>query len=159
LEKNIVNKFTEYYSSILYLSTNDLTFENPIKVKGHRYTQDENFHSAKNISDWFLKIGIKKSDYHVIIIELEELSKFSVPDTLLNGVHSNLFLLSAERVWSESDSRALNLFTSLTDKRPVIILNFVELDRMEAIIGEIPKRRSNARRIAKRVVTFDFRRT
>lgn len=157
--KNIVNKFTEYYSSILYLSTNDLTFDNPIKVKGQRYTQDENFHGAKNISDWLLKLGIKKSDYQIIIIELEELSKFSVPDTLLAGVHSNLFLLSAERVWSESDSRALNLFTSLTDKQPVILLNFVDLDRMEAIIGEIPKRRSNARRIAKRVVTFDFRRT
>jgi polysaccharide biosynthesis transport protein len=155
--RKIVDKFTEYCSSILYLSNDEIIFDNPIKVTSLRYKQDENFQNAVNFSDWLLKLGVKKSDYSIIIIELEELSKFSVPDALLNGVHSNLLVLSAERVWAESDSRALNLFTSLTDVKPMILLNMVELDRLEAIIGEIPKRRSNARRIAKRVVTFDFK--
>lgn len=154
--KKIVDKLTENFSSILYISTEELSFDNSIKVESIRYTQDENYKRTRNISDWFLKLGVKKSDYDIIFIELEELSKFSIPNTFLNGVNSNLLVLSAERVWSESDSSALKLFTSLADVKPMILLNRVELDRLEAIIGEIPKRRSIVRRITKKVVTFEF---
>lgn len=154
--KKIINKLTDNFSSILYLSTEALNYDNSVKVSSIVYQQDDHFNSAKNISDWFLRLGIKKSDYDIIFIELEELSKFSIPNTFLNGVNSNLLVLSAERVWSESDSSALKLYTGLADVAPMILLNRVELDRLEAIIGEIPKSRSFVRRITKKVVTFEF---
>jgi hypothetical protein len=41
----------------------------------------------------------------------------------------------------------------------LVALNNIEIDRLETIIGEVPKTRSLARRIIKRVITFNFKRT
>jgi len=152
-------KFSDQNNSVLYLKYEDDSSETIPGITYKSYTHNDAFKNAKSSSEWLNSLGKDTSSYSIIFIELEELSKFSVPDTLLNGVTANLFVLSAERVWSESDSRTLNLFSNLTSVKPLIILNRADIDRLEAIIGEIPKRRSNARRVAKRVVTFDFQRT
>ena len=152
-------KFSDQNNSVLYLKYEDDSSETIPGITYKSYTHNDAFKNAKSSSEWLNSLGMDPSSYSIIFIELEELSKFSVPDTLLNGVTANLFVLSAERVWSESDSRTLNLFSNLTNVKPLILLNRADIDRLEAIIGEIPKRRSNARRVAKRVVTFDFQRT
>jgi hypothetical protein len=62
-------------------------------------------------------------------------------------------------VWNEADSRALSHFTKSTSGKNLVALNNIEIDRLETIIGEVPKTRSLARRIIKRVITFNFKRT
>jgi hypothetical protein len=67
--------------------------------------------------------------------------------------------MNAEKLWSESDSRALGYFSKSTKSKSFVILNKIETERLESIIGEIPKKRSIARRIVKRIITLNFKRT
>ncbi len=157
--KLIAEKLRQHYKDVLYMSTNSGLESNQSGIDFLKYNRDADFINARSI-DAFLELSASDyRKYNVIILELEELSKFSTPDKILNGVHLNLLILSSERVWSEADSRALGLFSKLTPIKPVIVLNHADIDKLESIVGEIPKRRSNVRKVVKRIVTFDFQRT
>lgn len=150
-------KFNERYRRILYLTLNEVSgFPSEITVR--KYQKSDTSFNGENIHDWFKTERINQSDYDLIIIELEELCKFSIPDNFVKDINAHLFIVSAERVWTESDSRALTLFNKMTASPPLTILNHIDIDRMEAIIGELPKQRTFVRKAIKQVVTFNFRR-
>ncbi len=157
--KLLAGKLQGEFDEILYLSPDELSGNNPPGITFQRYSGYDKMGEINTAKDWIASIVPSYSKYKVIIIELVELSKFNIPDKVLNGISLNLFILSSERVWSESDSRALGGFTKMTTTKPMVILKNTDSDRMETIVGEIPKRRSNVRKVAKRIVTFDFQRT
>jgi hypothetical protein len=94
-----------------------------------------------------------------IIIELTALNKYNIPESFLANSCINILVMNAEKPWSESDSRALGYFSKSTTSKIFAILNKIETDRLESIIGEIPKKRSIARKIVKRMITLNFKRT
>ncbi|MBL0097861.1 MAG: hypothetical protein IPP46_16220 [Bacteroidetes bacterium] len=157
--KLLAEKLKNVYDDILYLSPDELSGDNLPGITFQRYSGYNKMGEINNAKEWIASLVPSYSKYKVIIIELVELSKFSIPDKVLNGISLNLFILSSERVWSEADSRALGVFTKMTTTKPMVILNNTDIDRLETIVGEIPKRRSNVRKVAKRIVTFDFQRT
>ncbi|MBK9319456.1 MAG: hypothetical protein IPM91_11955 [Bacteroidetes bacterium] len=157
--KLLAGKLKSEFDEILYLSPDELSGNNPSGITFQRYSGYDKMGEINNAKEWIASLVPSYSKYKVIIIELVELSKFSIPDKVLNGISLNLFILSSERVWSEADSRALGVFTKITTTKPMVILNNTDIDRLETIVGEIPKRRSNVRKVAKRIVTFDFQRT
>ena len=156
--KMISGKFTGRFNNVLYLTPDEVQGFPPT-VTTISYQKSETNFNGTTIYDWFPAIGIDASAYDLIILELDEIGKYSINDNLIKGISGHLFIVSAERVWAESDSRALALFTKMTETPPFIILNHVEIDRMEAIIGELPKQRTFVRKAIKRVVTFNFKRS
>lgn len=156
--KMIAGKLGERVNNVLYLSPDEMQGFPPC-VTHFTYRKADTSFQGNTIYDWLKIIGINISDYNLIIIELDELGKFSLNDNLIKGIASHLFVVSGERVWSEADSRALTLFTKMTETQPMVILNHTEIDRLEAIIGELPKQRTFVRKAIKRVVTFNFKRS
>lgn len=155
----LAEKLHSQYNSVLYLSPDETSSLSNPAIEYCHYKRDENYQKSFGIAEWMKSLKIDYNSYKVLIIELEELSKFSISERLLKESSLNLFILSSERVWNESDSRALGLFTKLVPNKPFVLLNHLDIDRMESIIGEIPKRRGTVRKVVKRIVTFDFQRT
>ena len=155
----ISKKLTEKFKKVLYLTPDQITENKSSLFDTITYQHDEKFLKADSMKGWINTLKIESGKYDAIVIELEELNKFNIPENLMNDVSVHLFIVSGDRVWSESDSRALGIFTKLSTAKAFVVLNHVEIDRLEAIVGEIPKRRSGVRKVAKRIVTFDFQRS
>ena len=156
--KMLAGKFSNRFKKVLYLSPDNLQGFPP-DVSFLSYKKESTAFSGQNVYDWLSSIDINTGDYDLILLELDELGRFSLNDNLVKGITANLFIVSSERVWSEADSRALSLFTKMIEVPPMVILNHIEIDRMEAIIGELPKQRTFVRKAIKRIVTFNFKRS
>lgn len=156
--KMISGKFSERFKRVLYLNP-EIMQGFPPSVTVFNYSKSETAFSGNTVYDWLDAIGIEIREYDLILLELDELGRFTLNDNLIKGIRSHLFVVSSERVWSEADSRALSLFTKMTSTPPMVILNHIEIDRLEAIIGELPKQRTFVRKAIKRIVTFNFKRS
>ena len=156
--KLIATKLSERYKRVLYVSLFGADTSNG-NFEQFNYKKEDLIFHGKDVYEWLTNMGVETSSYDLIFVELENLSKFSITDRIVKGIAFHIFLLSAERVWSEADSRALGLFTKLVSVPPMVILNHVEIDRLEAIVGELPKQRTVVRKVVKRVVTFNFKRS
>ncbi len=140
----------------LNMNANETTEQNDVTIKP--FADDHSFMKATSLSQWFKEENITVDKFAFVIIELSEFNKYCLPEGILLSSMLNLFILDSERVWSESDSRSLGNFTKTAFGKNFVILNKIDLDRMENIIGEIPKTRSNFRRIVKSIISFDFKR-
>lgn len=156
--KMVTGKLSERYQRILYLSPKEETgFPSTVTVQ--KYEKEAIGFAGEQVYEWLQGIGVDTTTFDFILIELEELQKYTLTDNLMNGMAGHLFILSADCIWAESDARALSLFTRMTTVPPLVILNHIEIDRMEAIIGELPRQRTFVRKAIKRIVTFNFRRS
>ncbi len=149
----------EREGEILWLNPNALSEAIQSNVTIVPYNDDASFNKSNSFNDWLKEKKIDTTKYSIIILELNEFNKYNLPESILTSSMLNLILLDSERVWSDSDSRSLNNFTKNASGKSFVVLNKVEIDRMETLIGEIPKTRSNFRRLAKKIITFDFKRT
>jgi hypothetical protein len=124
-----------------------------------KYEENDNFYKATDAYAWLEQSGVKYKGYNYVIIELSEISKYQLPENIVQSSDMNILVLDSERVWSESDSRSLSYFVKSTPAKSFVLLNKVEIDRLESIIGEIPKNRTVIRKVGKRIITFNFKRS
>ena len=133
-------------------------FSNPLNIKVG-YNSGNHALPIPELSYWLETKNIDFVNLKYIIIELTALNKYNIPESFLANSCINIVVMNAEKLWSESDSRALGYFSKSTKSKSFVILNKIETERLESIIGEIPKKRSIARRIVKRIITLNFKRT
>jgi uncharacterized protein involved in exopolysaccharide biosynthesis len=91
-----------------------------------------------------------------VIIEIPPLLYNSFPPELISSAGLAILVCRANRVWSEADEGAVDIVKKITSKEPVIILNGVESDAIESVLGDLPKKRTRIRRIAKNLVRLQF---
>lgn len=159
----IIDKISNVFSTsvgkvVRVLPNIEDDFSNPSNVS-IGYVSGNDAPLIPELNTWLSskKIDVKNTKY--IIIELTALNKYNIPESFLANSCINIVVMNAEKVWSESDSRALGYFTKSTTSKSFVILNKIETDRLESIIGEIPKKRSVPRRLVKRIITLNFKRT
>ena len=66
-------------------------------------------------------------------------------------------VVSAKRGWNKADRFALNEFAETIRSEPRLIVNGVEPDFMDSVLGEIDKTRSSLRKFLKMVLTLQFK--
>jgi uncharacterized protein involved in exopolysaccharide biosynthesis len=152
----IASRYSERFGPALLLNPDEKESESTFRSTF--YPKGPHYFNSKGIYEWLEQAQPDFRNYNIILLELDQLSRFNIPDRLLEGIALHIFILSGNRVWSESDSRALGLFNKLHNGKSLVLLNHIDSDRLESLIGEIPKKRSNFRRVAKQIVTFDFKR-
>jgi predicted GTPase len=64
----------------------------------------------------------------------------------------SLFVVNAKRIWAHSDARILELFENASKKSISLVLNMLDVDDLEEVVGEIPKKRSKLRLLIKRLL-------
>ena len=111
-------------------------------------------------SDWVTKRaqvqrGLQEQPAWVLV-EFPALLEQSEHLPYLNEMHSSVYIAYARKVWSKADERALNRIKDCADKPAHLFLNALDLDHMEDVIGEVPKRRNMPRRWLKRMVTLQY---
>ncbi|MEI6050867.1 MAG: LysM peptidoglycan-binding domain-containing protein [Bacteroidota bacterium] len=122
-----------------------------------QYRVDADYTSASNYKDLLENSGLS-SDYKpdFVIIEIPPILYYSFPPQLVASADLAVLVCRSNRVWSAADQGALDIFKNVTIQEPVILLNGVELQVVESVLGDLPKKRSRLRRIAKNLVRFQF---
>ncbi len=117
------------------------------------YSVGKNFENANTYND------LHNSDNFTpdfVILEIPSLLNNNLPVYLLQKSDINLLVCRSNRVWTEADEGALEILKKACLQEPLVILNGVDMQAVESILGDLPKKRSRLRRIIKNVVRLQF---
>lgn len=155
LLRSLLQKMAEYGYRILHIS-----YEHEVvstKFDQITYQQDNSFHRAETIEDLISeKDCCDLSKYDYVFTEIPGVLDNSYPIKLFKTVDVPIIVARANRPWHTSDSFAIQDILETANKQPQILLNGVELQEMEDLIGEIPRKRSWIRRIIKQLIHLKF---
>ncbi len=95
--------------------------------------------------------------YHVVILEHPALLESPYSKTLAAQGSVNVLVNWAGRVWCAADTRKLEDLNEVSDHKAVALLNGVDLDEMETMVGDILKERSWIHKKLKGLLRFQFK--
>jgi uncharacterized protein involved in exopolysaccharide biosynthesis len=113
----------------------------------------DNFCSFNNVGD-----TIDKENRDFIFIEIPPILHNPTPIRIFYKTHYALLITRSNRAWTNAETRTLDYLkkTLPTDLPFEAVVNGVEVDTLDDIIGEIPKKRSLIRRLVKQLIKFQF---
>jgi len=121
------------------------------------YQVDHNYFAAGNYKDLLEKYSEAyndKPDY--VLIELPPFLYYSYPINVVASADLVILVCRANRVWTGADQGVLDILMNTVSHEPVVLLNGVELQVVESVLGDLPKKRSRLRRITKNIVRMQF---
>jgi polysaccharide biosynthesis transport protein len=135
--------------------------QSPEEILGsHEYVEyriGANYFSSENFSD-LMGSGSFSPELHpdYVLIELPSLLYTSFPTQLIASADLPILVCRANRVWTAADQGVLDTLRMMSAQEPVMVLNGVDLDAVESVLGDLPKKRSRLRRIIKNAVRLQF---
>jgi succinoglycan biosynthesis transport protein ExoP len=121
------------------------------------YQVDHNYFAAGNYKDLLEKYSEAyndKPDY--VLIELPPFLYYSYPINVVASADLAILVCRANRVWTGADQGVLDVLMNTVSYEPVVLLNGVELQVVESVLGDLPKKRSRLRRITKNIIRMQF---
>ena len=142
----------DYNSSFLDKPQNYLDYS-----EYYSYQIDESFFAVKNCKDFLSqnKIEISTSP-DILLIEIPPILYNSYPVEMIADADLPLLICRSNRVWSEADQNALNNILKSNKRKTHFILNGVDMQAVESIIGEVPRERSWFRKKFKAIIQLQF---
>lgn len=121
------------------------------------YSINEQFDKVANYHD-ILKQSYLKIDYipDYVIIELPALIYNNYPTALITNADLNILTCRSNRTWAEADKTILENLEQLSPSKINFILNGVNINEIEAVLGDLPKKRSTLRKKIKSIFRFQF---
>jgi succinoglycan biosynthesis transport protein ExoP len=92
----------------------------------------------------------------MLILEIPPIVNYVYSPDLIRDADLAIMVARANRTWQEADRRALEQFNSLLKHPAVSVLNGVNPELLQDLIGELPRKRSRIRRILKKIVRLQF---
>lgn len=128
----------------------------PSSVYFNRVIKDQNT-KVNSYTELFNQNNIE-TDFvpEYILVELPSILKNNHPGGIIGAADLTVLTCRSNRLWAESDQAALNNILPLTGEKINYILNGVEIQETEALIGELPKKRSWIRKNIKNLLRFQF---
>ena len=121
------------------------------------YDVNKQFQSLKSYQGILQQNGKELSNNpDFVLIELPPILSCPYPVSLLSEADIPVMVCRSNRNWTEADQLALDVFAKLTDKEVHFILNGVQLQVIESVLGDLPKKRSRIRRLIKKLFRFHF---
>ncbi len=121
------------------------------------YELDKSYINAKNPKDLNIKPSEELNqnpDY--LIIELPNILETNYPAGLIANSDMTLLVCRSNRLWSKADKNILKNINELTENKLQFVINGVEINEVETLFGELPRKRSKARRKIKDILSFQF---
>jgi polysaccharide biosynthesis transport protein len=149
----LADKLRKEGTKILYVNY-DSSSETWRQKGSHDITYKNNLQFLKSgkIENLLPEQVIINKDTEVVFLEIPSILHNQYPLKLIRDFDMAVLMVRANREWAEADRIALKNFRSIVEE-PVILLNGMEPDQMEDIVGEIPRKRSRLRRMIKKIVT------
>lgn len=123
----------------------------------YSYKMDHTFYKAKNYTD-ILKQNNITLDYSpdFVIIELPALIYNNYPADLMIEADLGILVCRSNRNWTDADQSAINNLLATSASKIKFIVNGVNINETESVLGDLPKRRSKLRRKIKAMFKFQF---
>ena len=121
------------------------------------YKIDDQFFLSKSYEDILHHNGVKLSyipDF--VIVEIPSILYYPYPVDLIVNADISILVCRSNRVWSPADQNVLDVISQLAENKVHFILNGSELPVIESVLGDLPRKRSNIRRIIKQFVRLQF---
>lgn len=121
------------------------------------YEVPDNFISIRNVNELLRNYTFITKGFHYIFIEIPALLSSDFPPAFAAEADLSLLVCRATRTWNKADDEVLEVYRT-NAKQPIYsLINGVNVDNLEGIIGEIPRNRSYVRKLAKKLINFDFK--
>lgn len=122
-----------------------------------KYEIDERFSNAKTFKDLtFDKSKVAINDLDYVILELPNILEQNYSAEILQNSDLAVLICRSNRVWSKADENILNNIKEIVSSEVQFIINGVEIEQVETLIGEIPKKRSALRKRMKNLFKLQF---
>ncbi len=154
------------FSRITGKSKNQVEVSSPFLQDPASYLENKEYSHFQINAEYFktrnIKGLIEKNNIsseitpEYIIIELPSILYYSYPPQLVASADLVVLVCRANRVWSSADQGALNNLKKIVTQEPLILLNGIELEVIESVLGDLPKERSWLRRTLKKLIRFQF---
>lgn len=118
---------------------------------------NEKFYQAKIYTDIIEQNNIKLDftpDF--VIIELPALIFHNYPAALMSHSDLDILICRSNRIWTEADQTAVSNLLATSPSKINFIVNGVNINEAEAILGDLPKKRSVFRKKIKSIFKFQF---
>ena len=143
-----------------------IDFKNPFLADANKYLEpseyltyaiNEQFYKAKSYKD-LLQQNDTKLDFvpDYVIIELPPIINTNYPTELFTHSDIDILVCRSNRLWSEADQTAVDGLHPFSDSKMHFVLNGVELKEIEAILGDLPRKRSELRKKIKKMFQLQF---
>lgn len=122
-----------------------------------RYLADTSYIEAVGLSSLnYVDTPPSLQEYKYILLEIPSIIYNPYPMDIFSQADVSIMQVRSNRVWKKSDTLALTTVIKVLKDKPLGILNGVEIDVLENILGELPKRRSHMRRALKQLLSLQF---
>lgn len=154
----IANKLKELDKNVLVIGHKafDDEFEAPIAYDRQFYEPGGDFLKAKTIED-LVSEDVDLDTYDFILVQIKGVIRDQYPIELVEKFDMAICILSAKRSWNKADRFALVEFKETLGLNPRLLVNAVEPDFMDSVLGEIEKSRSALRKFLKAILTLQFK--
>ena len=120
------------------------------------YELDKQFYKAKTYKDILAgQTGIVDNP-DFVIIELPAIIYHKYPTEIFKNADLNILVCRSNRVWSDADKAITKNLKEAYESKINIVVNGVNTEEAESIIGDLPKKRSNLRKKIKTILKFQF---
>lgn len=121
------------------------------------YQIDETFMEKQDVLELVNTNALNSLDiYKYVFIEIPSILYYPFPNDLVKKSDLSILLLRANREWKSADLGALKMFSDTLSSPPLGILNGVEIEEIETVLGSLPKKRSVFRRFIKKLINLQF---
>ncbi|RYJ53320.1 hypothetical protein DR871_004515 [Flavobacterium petrolei] len=121
------------------------------------YKINNQFYEAKTYLD-LLKQNDISLNYtpDFAIIELPAIIYNNYPADLMTHADLGILVCRSNRVWSDADQSAMNNLLATSASKINVIVNGVNINEIESVLGDLPKKRSQFRKKLKSMFKFQF---
>jgi len=158
----IINRLREMGHSILFANYSKDDSQEVEEDFNYSYTYpvNNNFIDISTLPELINGKNIRKENYpyDYIFIELPSIVYNNYPLKLIGLANSILYIVSASSNLKKADRTALSTFDEVSLKKPMVILNEVELHNLEELLSTVPKSKNRVvySRI-KYIITYPFK--
>lgn len=161
IQAALKTKLQEFGFSVLsanYLLPNyrpKYSFSSPEKENTIVYDLKPDSFNKSNIQEI---LGSKNdtSNYDFVLIEIPSVTHQAYPPGLVKDIDFGIMVSRANRSWTSADENSLTGIRQFMKTDPLILLNGVEAESLEMLLGELPRTRSRFRRILKKIIKLQF---
>jgi len=122
-----------------------------------RFLLDNNYADVSSLNELnFIDRRPVLSEFHNIILEIPGIIYNPYPIDLIAQVDASLLVVRSNRSWKKADTLALTTMVKILKDKPIALLNGVEIEVLDSVLGDLPKRRSRFRRLLKRILTMQL---
>jgi len=121
------------------------------------YEIDNEYFKSSSYED-LLPSDINKSQgpFDFVLIELPNILEVNYPEDLISNSDLSILICRSNRLWSKADANLLKNIKELIPTKLRFIINGVELNEIEALLGELSKYRSKIRQKIKKILDLQF---